>query len=285
MGKKRIPDINDFESGGEPQKKVHLGRKDEHQPKKKGRLTDIGELALEEMETVESKTEKLTTPAVVAADTPRSDTNAEKPAKPSGRKKIRLHRRSRRYQSVLKKVDRTKLYPVAEAVQLLCQLPHAKYDETVEVHINTIKDKVAGEVKLPHGTGRTQKIVIFSENLLKELDKGKMGFDLLLARPADMPKLAKYAKILGPKGLFPNPKNGTISADPEKTAKEMAGGKTHFKTEPKAALIHFVIGKLSFGENKLKDNLLAFIKAVGPTQIGRAVLTSSQSPGIKLQTK
>ena len=286
MGKKRIPNINDFQAEETAKKKVHLGRKDEVKPsgKKKGRLVDMGELALQEMAEVEKKSS--------SPDSGKRESDIQKIPGQAGKteekaakavRKIRQRVRSRRYKKALSQVDRTKLYPVKDAVNLLLKLPRAKTDETVEVHLLTVSDKVAGEVKLPHGTGRTQKIVIFSEDVLKSLDKGKTDFDLLIARPTDMAKLAKYAKVLGPKGLFPNPKNGTISADPEKTVKEISGGKTRFKTESKAPLVHFVIGKISFGENKLTANLEALIKAVNPTQIVKIVLTSSQSPGIKLK--
>jgi len=117
--------------------------------------------------------------------------------------------------------------------------------------------------------------------LIKKIDQGKINFDVLLAAPAMMPKLAKYAKVLGPKGLMPNPKNNTISNEPEKLVKQMQG-KTPFKAEVKFPLIHQVIGKVKDSEKNLEENFLALVNAVGPGNINKAVITPSMGPGIKV---
>ena len=195
-------------------------------------------------------------------------------------KKARI--RSRRYQELKKQVDRTKNYLPEEAVKLLLKLAKARFDETVELNLNLRKDQVSGSVKLPHGTGKKQKIAVFNSRVETQIKAGKLDFDLLVAKPTDMVKIAQYAKTLGPKGLMPNPKAGTISEKPEELIKKLQQ-EVHFKSEKKAPLIHAIIGKVSFGEKKLLENLEAFLTAIGKQQITKAVLASSIGPGIKIE--
>src|SRR3989344_2309109 len=117
---------------------------------------------------------------------------------------------------------------------------------------------------------------------LAKLNAGTIDFDVLVAEPTMMPKLAKFAKLLGPKGLMPNPKTGTISADPQATAKKLAGGAVRFKSENKAPLIHLVVGKLSFKEEALTANVTAAIKAIQTKNLTSLYLTASMYPSIKL---
>lgn len=196
------------------------------------------------------------------------------------RKRIK-HGRSKHYQEAKAKL-KNEAYPIAEAVKILKEISPVKFDPSVELHLNLSVDKVSGEVQLPHGTGKTLKVEIASEKTLIKLNDNRIDFDILIAIPAMMPKLAKYAKILGPKGLMPNPKNGTISPDPEAAAKKFSGGLIRYKSEPKAPLMHLVIGKLSFTEKQLAENLRAVITAAVPKNIAAAFLCSSMSPSIKL---
>lgn len=262
MGKKKVQVMDDFQEEEQKKPKRKLGRRDIIKEEKKDNNQDkITSKAKEsEKEVKEGKEED------------------KKQVKKTKVKKVR----SKRYQALLKKIDRSKLHSPKKAVELLLKITKSKIDETVELHVSTLKDKVTGEVKLPHGTGKSQKIVVFNDKVLKLLEKGKIEFDMLIAKPTDMPKLAKFAKILGPKGLFPNPKNGTISNNPDKTVKELSAGKTHFKTEPNFPLIHFTLGKISFGEKELLENLNSFLKTLGSRNIKKATLTSTRSPGIKL---
>ena len=138
-------------------------------------------------------------------------------------------------------------------------------------------------MKLPHGTGKTTKVKIVDDALLAEIESGKISFDILVATPAMMPKLAKVAKILGPRGLMPNPKAGTITEKPEEVVKKYEGGVNNFRTELKAPIIHLTVGKLSFGEEKLSQNIKSAFDAVKKENIKTAVLKSTMSPGIKLQ--
>src|SRR5690348_1298002 len=144
-------------------------------------------------------------------------------------KKIRV--RSKAYVAKASLVDKTKLYPLAEAVSLVKQTSLTKFDGTVELHINlnaaSLGDKkdMRGSVSLPHGTGKQVRVVIADDKIIDEIMGGNINFDVLVAAPSMMPKLARVARILGPKGLMPNPKTGTVTEDVEKRAKELSTGK------------------------------------------------------------
>jgi large subunit ribosomal protein L1 len=197
-------------------------------------------------------------------------------------KKVSPHSKS--YQIAIAKLDRSKKYNLSDALKLLEQLKRSKMaDETVELHINTLETGVTGNVALPHGTGKEVKVAIADDALLAKVAAGKIDFDILLADPSMMPKLARVARILGPKGLMPNPKNGTLVKDPVKAAGEFKKGQVHFRTEVKAPIIHLIAGKMSFGEKKLAENINALISAVKKEKIRNVTLKSTMSPGIKLE--
>ncbi|MEK9178586.1 MAG: 50S ribosomal protein L1, partial [Patescibacteria group bacterium] len=155
------------------------------------------------------------------------------------------------------------------------------FDETVELHINTIDGSVSGRMMLPHGTGKKARVAIASDELIEQLEKGTIDFDVLIAHPSMMPKLAKVAKFLGPRGLMPNPKSGTITDKPEEAMKKFEEGQINFKTE-KSPIVHLSVGKLSFGPDKLSENIEAAIEAINKAKIRNAILKSTMSPGIKL---
>ncbi|HUV47163.1 MAG TPA: hypothetical protein VMW29_03445 [Candidatus Bathyarchaeia archaeon] len=247
--------------------------------KTQGRLTDMASATLVEAEEIKKKETKELKKLEKAIKT---DLKEEKKVTKTARKK---KLRSRRYRQLRTKIDRKKLYPIAEAIKILCQITNSKIDETVEIHLVSHEDKLSSAVRLPHGTGKKQKIVIADDKVIDTISKGKIDFDILIASPQMMSKIAKVAKILGPKGLMPNPKAGTISDKPEELKKKLEGGEVRFKTETKTPLIHFCLGKISFGEKKLAENLKAFLEAVKVKNIKKAVLTSTQSPGIKLDIK
>jgi large subunit ribosomal protein L1 len=172
-------------------------------------------------------------------------------------------------------------------VPLLRKINLTKFDGTVEVHINTLEKGLRGKVTLPHGTGKKVRVRIADgsniDELIAEVEKGKIDFDHLIAHPQVMPKLAKVAKFLGPKGLMPNPKAGTISTDPEKVAEKLKGGEIAWKTETDFPIIHQVVGKLSFKDEQLVENFLALIKSIGEAKIKNITLKSTMSPGIKMK--
>ena len=194
---------------------------------------------------------------------------------------IKKKERSKKYTSKIVSLDRNKSYPLKEALELLSKFEKAGFDETVELHINTIDGSVSGRMMLPHGTGKKARVAIASDELIEQLEKGTIDFDVLIAHPSMMPKLAKVAKFLGPRGLMPNPKSGTITDKPEEAMKKFEEGQINFKTE-KSPIVHLSVGKLSFGPDKLSENIEAAIEAINKAKIRNAILKSTMSPGIKL---
>lgn len=224
--------------------------------------------------------------AVVETATPEKTKEAAVTAKPKKKEKFAKKdgksARSKNYQTVAKLVDRSKTYSVTDALVLLPQLKRAKFDETVELHINTHEQGISGNVVLPHGSGKKLRIAIADDAIIAKVEKGVIDFDILLAQPQMMPKLARVAKVLGPRGLMPNPKNGTVTANPEEEAKKFEGGLVNFKTEAKSPIIHMIVGKVSYGDKKLGENISVALKAVQTKNIKKMVLKSTMSPGIKL---
>lgn len=193
-----------------------------------------------------------------------------------------LHGRSQRYQQKQELVDNSRRYPLDSAVRLLRRVAYSTHN-TVELHLNVKSDSLRGEINLPHSTGQQQEIAIFSDKLAKKIKKQDIDFDILLAKPEDMDDITPLAKILGPRGLMPNPKSNTIVKDPQKRKQELESGTTlTFRTQPKAPIIHLVIGSLDLNNQKLHDNLVAALQAVNPHQIKSAYLKTTMSPSIKL---
>ena len=264
MGKKRIALVGE----NQPKNKSKKPKKIVVSGKQSGRLTDMGQIALKEAEEVEKKQKEaeksLATETVKAVRTKRP-----------------VKKRGKRYLSAKTKIESAKVYPLKEAIKLLKSVSISRFNASIDVHLVTQSTGLKGEIEFPHPTGKASQIAIANEKLLKEIGKGKIDFNVLLATPQIMPKLAKYAKILGPKGLMPNPKAGTISEHPEELARKLAG-KTRFKTENKAPLIHLTIGKLNDKLKFLEENFKALIDAVGTKNVKKAVIASSMSPGIKV---
>ncbi len=205
-------------------------------------------------------------------------------------------------------------YPLSEAVQLLTKVASVTFDATAEVHIRIGADMtqadqlVRGTVSLPHGTGKKVRIAAFvtddfvdeakkagasfagGADLIKQIEGGMLDFDITVAMPQLMKDLGKLAKVLGPKGLMPSPKSGTVSDKPAKVIAELTKGRIEFKMD-KQAIIHSSFGKVSFGDAKLKENLEALLQAVKdaqPTGIKAAYILSvsvnpTMGPGIKLE--
>lgn len=205
----------------------------------------------------------------------------------------------------------TKSYSPEEAIKKVKAESRAKFDASVEIHINLdidpTKQNIRFPVSLPHGTGKTKKIavlssgkvsasvdLVLSEEDLPKIEQGKIkpntDFEVLITEPKFMPILAKYAKILGPAGLMPNPKNGTVTENIEKAVEQFKKGKVDVKTEKLAPLIHTVIGKVSFEDKALLENyneVLSNLKQnkpanTTPTWIQSIFLTSSMGPSVKI---
>ena len=204
--------------------------------------------------------------------------NAEKKEK-----KILEKVRGKKYVGAKAKIEAGRAYTIKDAIKLVKETSYSKFDGTVEAHITVKKTGTSAQVNLPHQAGRVKKIEIASEDTIKKLTGGKIDFDVLIATPDMMPKLVPFARILGPKGLMPNPKNGTlVNKVSDKSAKESAQS-VLLKTEKEAPLIHTVIGRVSQDEKELAENLEAIFKALGgDKQIVKAFLKSTMSPSVKL---
>ena len=235
---------------------------------------EVGEEAIEKME----KAKKLIAEERGKEIPSRKD--AEK------KKKVKAHIRGANYKKAKKEVEKTsnhQLLTLEEAIKLLKKIKYTKFDESVELHINTHKENIKGEVELPHSTGKKIRVKIVDSKVLEEIEKGKLDFDILITHPQYMPMLAKHAKVLGPKGLMPNPKAGTISDKPEEIAKKFLKGSLRWKTEAKAPLIHQMIGKISFEDKTLAENASALLVSIGKSQIQSAFIKTTMSPSIKIQ--
>lgn len=222
-------------------------------------------------------------------------------------------RHGKGYVASLAKVDRNVRYNLEDAVKLAKETSTVKFDASLELHINLGVDPrqadqmVRATVVLPHGTGKSLRIavvgddaavaaakkagadVVGSEDLIAKMEKGQLDFDKLIATPSFMPKLGKLAKVLGPKGLMPNPKSGSVTDDVETAVTEAKAGKVEFRID-KQAIVHQAVGKISFDEAKLLENaktLIAAIMKAKPsaakgTYVKAISLTTSMGPGIKL---
>ncbi len=263
--------------------------------KKKIALLDLAESDSPKLKASGVRSQKLTqvkkkdqsTPTAIPVKEIKDSKTKEAPTKKSKKevktKKRVKHDRSKRYLASKNLVDKTKSYPVSKALKLLREISTTKFDASVELHCNLTVDKLAGELNLPHGTGKKTTIEIASDKTLVKLKNNKIDFDILVAEPKMMGKLAQYAKLLGPKGLMPNPKTGTISDKPEEVKKKLQGGSIRYKSEPKAPILHLVIGKLSFKDNQLEEHIKTTIKELKIKNLKSVFLCSSMSPSIKLK--
>jgi large subunit ribosomal protein L1 len=211
-------------------------------------------------------------------------------------------------------IDRAKFYPLPEAVQLIKDRAKAKFDETIEVAMNLGVDPrhadqmVRGVVNLPNGSGRTQRVAVFArgakaeeakaagadivgaEDLVEKVNAGQIDFDRCIATPDLMPLVGRLGKVLGPRGLMPNPKVGTVTADVTNAVRGAKGGSVEFRVE-KAGIIHAGVGKASFPAEKLVENVRAFADAVQKAKpsgakgsfVNKISISSTMGPGVKIE--
>ena len=210
-------------------------------------------------------------------------------------------------------IDRVKLYPLADAIEMVKERATAKFDETIEVAVNLGVDPrhadqmVRGVVNLPHGTGRSVRVAVFArgdkadeakaagadivgaEDLVEIVQGGKIEFDRCIATPDMMPLVGRLGKVLGPRGMMPTPKVGTVSPDVAEAVKASKGGAGEFRVE-KAGIVHAGVGKASFDSKAIEENIKAFVDAVikakptgaKGTYMKRAAITSTMGAGVKL---
>ncbi|TSC92826.1 MAG: putative 50S ribosomal protein L1p [Candidatus Berkelbacteria bacterium Licking1014_85] len=203
--------------------------------------------------------------------------------KTRGKKRIRA-KRSKKYlanRKILSEIKSKDLASIANRIKEIA----GKTVQTINLSINISakkgQDAIRKMVSLPSGATKQPKIAIADDNILQELEKGKIDFEILIATPEYMPKLAKYAKILGPKGLMPNPKSGTVSDKPEEAKKALLSGNVELKTD-KTNIIHIPVGKTDWETDKITANINAVLKEIPDNRLTRAFLSGSQSPSVKL---
>jgi len=222
----------------------------------------------------------------------------------------------KKYVDSAKTIDTNKLYDPAEAVELVCSTAKAKFDETVEIHIRLGVDsrhadqQVRGAIVLPHGTGKNVRVLaltkgdksseateagadyVGAEDYIEKIQKENwFDFDVIIATPDIMPALGRVAKVLGPKGLMPNPKSGTVTQDIAKAVREAKAGKIEYRLD-KTNIIHCPVGKASFGKEKLSENIETLMSAVIKAKpsaakgqyIKSCVIASTMGPGVKVNS-
>ncbi|MBU2543557.1 hypothetical protein KJ707_03265 [Patescibacteria group bacterium] len=206
--------------------------------------------------------------------------------KSKGKKTVQKKTRSLKYKAVRAQIDKTRKYDPFSAIELVKKLSYSSFAGTITAHV-VLMDKFIGEraqLQFPHTTGQSLKVEIANDEILQKIEAGKIDFDVLLSTPDMMPKLAKLAKILGPRGLMPNPKQGTLTAKPKEKKKELESGKITVSAERKAPLLHIVIGSTTMDTKQLQENLLALIKAF-KGKIVTVALAATMGPGVKVATE
>lgn len=194
-------------------------------------------------------------------------------------KKARV--RGKKYVEARSMVDRTIAYPAAQAVELVKSTSYSKFDGTLMAHINLKKEIKPFDLTFPYTTGQSLRVAIANDEVLAQLAEGVIEFDILITKPDMMSKLAKFARLLGPKGLMPNPKNGTVTSDPEAKKASLMSGAVTIKPERKAPLMHVRLGKMSQPTEELTANLLALMGSVA-TQSLKVTIAATMSPGVKV---
>ncbi len=191
------------------------------------------------------------------------------------------HQRSQKYVMVRSQVDKTKAYDPFAAIELVKKLSYSKFDGTITADVLTREVGNSATLTFPHSTGKTIRVAIASDEVIARIESGVIDFDILVTSPQHMPKLAKLARVLGPKGLMPNPKNGTINDNPERKKAELEGGQVTIKTEKKAPLMHVSLGKVSMDTKDLVENLNALLTALSGKAL-KMTVAASMSPSVKV---
>lgn len=278
------------------------GESVEAEPAREASTAKAGKRSVKGVAEAEAKAEK------IEHQHHREEEQHEVQSKPSQEVKptrTRLERRSKAYQKAAALVEKDKVYSLSDALELATKTSGVKFDASVELHVNLGVDprqadqNIRTSLVLPQGTGKTVRVAVFAdenaegadisgvEAITKELEKGTISFDVLIATPTNMAKLGKYARLLGPRGLMPNPKSGTVTTDVQKAVAEAKAGRVEYRVDS-TGIVHIAVGKVSFGGTKLLENaaaVMASIKSVKPaslkgTYIKAVHVTTTMGPSI-----
>lgn len=275
------------------------------QPTSKPTVAKAGKRSEKALEAEEAKTAKEKRKAAkVVGEAAEGESKPRQAYKPT---RSHLERRGKSFRKLAEQIEKDKVYSLTDALALATKTNPVKFDATVELHVNLNVDprhadqNIRDNIVLPQGTGKTVRVAVFADDsapdadisgveaVTKLLEKGTLDFDILIATPAQMPKLGKYARSLGPKGLMPNPKSGTVTTNVAKAVAEAKAGRVEYRVDS-TGIVHLGIGKVSFGAAKLQENaqtVLASIRSNKPASVKsnyvKAVhLTTTMGPSIKV---
>lgn len=228
----------------------------------------------------------------LSKDLPGKKEEPKKVTKKAARKA--LH--SQKYQEAASQIEKNKAYSLKEAIELAQKTSYSKFKGTVELHLNTTVKNIRGLVSLPYVSGKALRVLAFgkgaqesgadivgTEETIGQIEKGKLDFDVVVTTPEWMPKLARVARILGPRGLMPNPKSGTISDNLNKAVADLKGGKTEYRTEANGQVIHIGVGKVDQSTDEIAANIKALYMVVGKSKVKKATIAATMGPGIKVE--
>lgn len=277
----------------------------DEKPAAEVKTAKAGKRSIKGLEESEAKAEK------IEKQLHREETETEEVEKPKQAVKptrSRLERRSKGYRKAAEQVDKTTLYSLKDALELATKTSPTKFDASVELHINLGVDprqadqNIRSSLVLPAGTGKTIRVAVFADDkaegadlsgvdeIIKQLEKGQINFDTLIATPTNMAKLGKYARLLGPRGLMPNPKSGTVTSDVAKAVQEAKAGRVEYRVDS-TGIVHLSVGKVSFGGDKLLANATAVMDSIKGNKpqslkgnyIKAIHITTTMGPSIKVE--
>ena len=220
-------------------------------------------------------------PAESAVMAEGADASEGAAAAPVAKKPKKERARSAKYRAVRAQIDKTKKYDPFAAVELVKKLSYSSFPGTITAHVVVKEVGASASLALPHSTGQTVRVAIVDDAVLKDIEAGKLDFDVLIAAPQYMPKLARFAPVLGPKGLMPNPKNGTLTPHTEAAKKKLEAGTMTIKTEKKAPLMHIRIGKTTMATKDLVENIEAVMSALVNKVVSIAI-APTMGPAVKV---
>ncbi|MDH4358984.1 MAG: 50S ribosomal protein L1 [Candidatus Berkelbacteria bacterium] len=243
--------------------------------------TDTGEVVAAEVAAIHADTEVAKEPKKKTSE------NVRVPKAVKSKLKTAPKKRSKSYLKSIESLDKSVTYPVDEAIKLIKSTSYSKFDGTVSLSVRLEKSKKSAEdtargvIKLPYGTGKKLKVAVADEEIIEKIKKGWADFDILVASPQIMPKLAQVAKILGPKGKMPNPKDGTVAEDPKSAAQELSENIVRYRTDL-GRNIHIPVGKVSWNDDKLAENIKAVLKGLSHLKKTNFALSPTMGPGVKV---